>query len=44
MRDLSRDLSHLSLNGATGRERRDLGQIIEGCARHGIPGFAPWAG
>jgi sugar phosphate isomerase/epimerase len=42
MRDLSRDLRHLSLNGATVRERWDLGQIIEGCARHGIPGIAPW--
>jgi sugar phosphate isomerase/epimerase len=42
MRDLSRDLGHLSLNGATVRARWDLGQIIEGCARHGIPGIAPW--
>jgi sugar phosphate isomerase/epimerase len=42
MRDLCRDLSRLSLNGATVRERWDLGQIIEGCARHGISGIAPW--
>jgi sugar phosphate isomerase/epimerase len=42
MRDLSQDLRHLSLNGATVRARWDLGQIIEGCARHGIPGIAPW--
>jgi sugar phosphate isomerase/epimerase len=42
MRDLSRDLGHLSLNGATVRERWNLAQIVEGCARHGIPGIAPW--
>ena len=42
MRDLSQDLDHLSLNGATVRTRWDLGQIVEGCARHGIPGIAPW--
>jgi sugar phosphate isomerase/epimerase len=42
MRDLSQDLRHLSLNGATVRARWDLGEIIEGCARHGVPGIAPW--
>ena len=42
MRDLSASLDHLSLNWATVRERSDLRQAIEGCARHGIPGIAPW--
>jgi sugar phosphate isomerase/epimerase len=42
MRDLSGGLDFLSLNGATVRERWDFGQIIEACARHGIPGIAPW--
>jgi sugar phosphate isomerase/epimerase len=42
MRDLSGDLRFLSLNWATVRERWDLRQAIEGCARHGIPGIAPW--
>ena len=43
MRDLSTGgLEHLSLNWATVRERWDLGQTIDGCVRHGIPGIAPW--
>jgi sugar phosphate isomerase/epimerase len=43
MRDLAKGgLEHLSLNWATVREKWDLGQAIEGCVRHGIPGSAPW--
>jgi sugar phosphate isomerase/epimerase len=42
MRDLSGGLEHLSLNTATVRERCGLAQAIEACARHGIPGIAPW--
>jgi len=43
MRDLTQGgLEHLALNWATVRERWDLAQTIEGCARHGIPGIAPW--
>jgi sugar phosphate isomerase/epimerase len=32
----------LSLNAATVRQRWELGDIITGCARHGIRGIAPW--
>ncbi|MDI3307313.1 MAG: TIM barrel protein [Acetobacteraceae bacterium] len=32
----------LSLNTVTVRDRWDLAQCIEGCARHGIPGISPW--
>ena len=32
----------LSLNTATVREQWNLAQAIEGCARHGIRGIAPW--
>ena len=32
----------LSLNTATVRKQWNLGQIIEGCARHGIRGISPW--
>ncbi|MEO8303970.1 MAG: sugar phosphate isomerase/epimerase family protein [Betaproteobacteria bacterium] len=32
----------LSLNTATVRQKWTLPQIIEGCARHGIRGIAPW--
>jgi sugar phosphate isomerase/epimerase len=42
MRDLSDDLRWLSLNWATVREQWDLRQAIEGCARHGFAGIAPW--
>ncbi len=36
------DSSRLSLNTATVRERWNLAQAIEGCARHGIGGISPW--
>jgi sugar phosphate isomerase/epimerase len=42
MRDLSDNTSLMSLNGATVRQRWNLKQIIEGCARHGIGGISPW--
>jgi sugar phosphate isomerase/epimerase len=43
MRDLSKGgLEHLALNWATVREKWDMGQAIEGCARHGIAAIAPW--
>lgn len=42
MRELAGGLEHLSLNAATVREQWDLAQTIEGCARHGIKGIAPW--
>jgi sugar phosphate isomerase/epimerase len=42
MRALAGELRWLSLNWATVREQWDLRQSIEGCARHGIPGIAPW--
>jgi sugar phosphate isomerase/epimerase len=32
----------LSLNTATVKAQWTLAQAIEGCARHGIPGIAPW--
>ena len=32
----------LSLNTATVREQWNLAQMIEACARHGIPGISPW--
>ena len=32
----------LSLNSATVRKQWSLAQIIDGCARHGIPGISPW--
>ena len=32
----------LALNTATVRKQWDLGQIIDGCARHGIQGISPW--
>jgi sugar phosphate isomerase/epimerase len=34
--------SRISLNTATVREHWSLRQCIEGCARHGIGGIAPW--
>jgi sugar phosphate isomerase/epimerase len=34
--------SRLSLNTATVRVQWDLAQCIEGCARHGFGGIAPW--
>src|SRR5690606_16580743 len=36
------DAEHLSLNTATVREQWNLGQMIDGCARHGIRGISPW--
>ena len=36
------DPARLALNAATVRKRWKLDQIIEGCARHGIRGIAPW--
>ncbi len=36
------DPSLLSLNTATVKARWNLAQAIEGCARHGIRGIAPW--
>jgi sugar phosphate isomerase/epimerase len=36
------DPARLSLNTATVREKWGLAQAIEGCARHGIHGIAPW--
>ena len=38
----SPDARLLSLNTATVRERWNLAQMIEGCARHGIRGISPW--
>ncbi|TAK41317.1 MAG: sugar phosphate isomerase/epimerase [Betaproteobacteria bacterium] len=38
----SPDPQRLSLNTATVRERWNLAQTIEGCARHGIRGISPW--
>ena len=42
MRDLSSDTALLSLNTATVQAQWTLAQCIEGCARHGIGGIAPW--
>ncbi len=36
------DPNLLSLNTATVRQQWTLPQIIDGCARHGIRGIAPW--
>ena len=36
------DPALLSLNTATVRERWNLREMIEGCARHGIRGISPW--
>jgi len=41
MRDLSKDKSLLSINTATVKQW-SLEQVIEGCARLGIGGIAPW--
>ena len=38
----SPDPAKLSLNTATTRAQWSLAQAIEGCARHGIRGIAPW--
>src|SRR5215831_13836302 len=36
------DPALLSLNTATTRKRWNLAQAIDGCARHGVHGIAPW--
>ncbi len=36
------DMARLALNTATVRQRWSLAHCIEGCARHGIAGIAPW--
>lgn len=36
------DPAKLSLNTATVRRQWKLGQILDGCARHGIRGVSPW--
>ena len=38
----SADPARLSLNTATTRKQWGLAQAIEGCARHGLRGIAPW--
>jgi sugar phosphate isomerase/epimerase len=46
MRDFSQDHRWLSINTATVRKSRGqdlpLPQILDGCARHGIPAISPW--
>ncbi len=42
MRDLSADNRFLSINTTTVREQGGLAEIIDGVARAGIPGIAPW--
>ena len=42
VRDLSQNSALLSLNTATVRAQWSLRQAIEGCARHGFGGIAPW--
>ena len=42
MRDFSSGLEWLSINTATVRQQWTLPQIIEACARHGIPAISPW--
>jgi sugar phosphate isomerase/epimerase len=42
MRDLSHDLTHLSMNTATVRKQLPLPAIIEACARRGIRAIDPW--
>ncbi len=38
----SPDPAKLSLNTATVKKQWKLGEIIDGCARHGIRGISPW--
>ena len=38
----SPDPGRLSLNTATVKKQWTLAQMIDGCARHGIRGIAPW--
>lgn len=42
MRDFSGDTQLLALNTATVSAQWSLEQCIDGCARHGIGGIAPW--
>jgi len=42
MRDFSSSNQWLSINTATLRQQWKLPQIIEACARHGIPAISPW--
>jgi sugar phosphate isomerase/epimerase len=42
MRDFSSGNQWLSINTATVRQQWRLPQIIEACARHGIPAISPW--
>ena len=42
MRDFSNDTALLSLNTATVQAQWTLEQCVDGCARHGIGGIAPW--
>jgi sugar phosphate isomerase/epimerase len=42
MRDFSSGIEWLSINTATVRQQWTLPQIIEACARHGIPAISPW--
>jgi len=42
MRDFSSGIEWLSINTATVRKQWTLPQIIEACARHGIPAISPW--
>jgi sugar phosphate isomerase/epimerase len=42
VRDLSADLSLISINTATVRRQWTLGPAIDGCARAGIRAVAPW--
>jgi len=42
MRDFSTGLEWLAINTATVRKQWTLPQIVEACARHGIPAISPW--
>jgi sugar phosphate isomerase/epimerase len=42
MRNFSTGIEWLSINTATVRQQWTLPQIIEACARHGIPAISPW--
>jgi sugar phosphate isomerase/epimerase len=42
MRDFSSSNEWLSINTATLRQQWTLPQIVDACARHGIPAISPW--
>jgi sugar phosphate isomerase/epimerase len=42
MRDLARDNRFLSINTATLRRERPLGEVVAALAKAGIPGIGPW--